>query len=166
MKEKTLKNKIKRLHNAIRHHRDEKGTNRCWLDDQLLYSVLPEGKKAVTLLPERHLFIRNCERFYDTRQNPNETGGPHAWNDPETKAEAEVIKLKEENQKLKELYEDCRLRNLELATKFGTAAAEAFNLKEKQNQTKSMDSCPDHPLSPVVNYTTGRRCSSCLRLIY
>lgn len=25
--------------------------------------------------------------------------------------------------------------------------------------------CPDHPTAPVENYTTGRRCSTCLRLV-
>lgn len=25
--------------------------------------------------------------------------------------------------------------------------------------------CPDHPTAPVENYTTGRRCSQCLRLV-
>lgn len=87
--------RIQELENGIRLHRDERGTNRCWLDDNRLYSLLAGESEAVTVLPEKHLFIKNCERFYDSRQNPNETGGCHAWNDAETKAEAELIKLKD-----------------------------------------------------------------------
>ena len=31
--------------------------------------------------------------------------------------------------------------------------------------TEDPNHCPDHPTAPVENYTTGRRCSQCLRLV-
>ena len=38
-----LMEEVESLRSAIRLHRDEKGHDRCWLDDQRLYSILPEG---------------------------------------------------------------------------------------------------------------------------
>lgn len=63
---------IERLRDAIRLHRDEKGHDRCWLDDERLYSVLPEGEKADMILPCREEFLANCARYWADRQ-PKET---------------------------------------------------------------------------------------------
>ncbi len=58
---------IARLKNAIRRHRDNRGDDRCWLDDQELYAALGETE-AVFILPPRPVFLKNCERFFDMRQ--------------------------------------------------------------------------------------------------
>lgn len=59
---------IIKLRAAIRLHRDEKGHDRCWLDDQRLYQVLPESVKADFKLPNREEFLKNCEKYWKERQ--------------------------------------------------------------------------------------------------
>src|SRR5579859_3417320 len=66
---------IMRLRNGIRDHRDQRGDDRCWIDDEKLYGLLPEGVKAQTAL-DSGLMIRNCQRFIETRQHP---GDRFAW---------------------------------------------------------------------------------------
>lgn len=67
----TLKDEVIRLRDAIRSHRDEKGHDRCWLDDIELYKSLPEGTFGIDLaLPPKEEFIKNCERYHAHRQDP------------------------------------------------------------------------------------------------
>lgn len=63
--------KIRELHIAIRKHRDWRGDDRCWLDDERLYGVLPEGFVA----PERDTSVElsNCTKFIACRKNPKTT---------------------------------------------------------------------------------------------
>ncbi len=63
-----LKEEIIRLRNAIRKHRDEKGHDRCWLDDNELYMVLPEQKSADTKLPNWREFSEECRKYWEKRQ--------------------------------------------------------------------------------------------------
>lgn len=58
---------IKRLQEAIREHRDQRGDDRCWLDDLKLYSALGEDVIANNNLPPKDKFLANCGRFYDSR---------------------------------------------------------------------------------------------------
>lgn len=68
----TAKDEIIRLRNSIRAHRDEKGHDRCWLDDVELYAILPEGTFGIDLaLPPKDEFIKNCERYHAHRQDPS-----------------------------------------------------------------------------------------------
>lgn len=54
---------------AIRKHRDEKGHDRCWLDDLVLYRMLPEGIGDADLtLPPKEEFLRGCDRYYELRR--------------------------------------------------------------------------------------------------
>jgi hypothetical protein len=57
-----------RLQDAIRRHRDQRGDDRCWMDDEELYAVLPEGYTP----PARDTAVelKNCERFIASRRNP------------------------------------------------------------------------------------------------
>jgi hypothetical protein len=59
---------LARLQAAIREHRDARGDDRCWKDDEELYKMLPEGYTP----PERDeaVELKNCERFILNRQNP------------------------------------------------------------------------------------------------
>ncbi len=66
-----------RLRAGIRQHRDERGDDRCWLDDQRLYSLLPDTKNAITKLPPKDVFLNSCERFWQTRQAKPEK--LHEW---------------------------------------------------------------------------------------
>lgn len=59
---------IKTLRNAIRKHRDQKGDDRCWLDDLELYKALPEGVADADLrLPSPEKMLENCKRFIQCR---------------------------------------------------------------------------------------------------
>lgn len=57
------------VEDAIRMHRDQRGHDRCWLDDEALYAVLPEGfnTPSVLNLPPREDFLKGCETYYDRR---------------------------------------------------------------------------------------------------
>lgn len=56
------------LEAAIRKHRDQRGDDRCWLDDEDLYRLLPEGYAT----PERDVLVEvaNCLQFLRCRRNP------------------------------------------------------------------------------------------------
>lgn len=60
--------RVKELENAIRAHRDQRGDDRCWMDDEALYKVLPEGYVP----PKRDVSveIKHCLQFISCRQNP------------------------------------------------------------------------------------------------
>lgn len=60
-----------RLKAAIRKHRDQRGDDRCWLDDGELYGVLGEGLSNQELPPHDE-FISNCERYWKCRQSDGE----------------------------------------------------------------------------------------------
>lgn len=62
---------IMKLRNAIRAHRDQKGDDRCWMDDIELYKVLPEGvvNADLSLLSDEQ-FRRNCDLFIKNRKCP------------------------------------------------------------------------------------------------
>ena len=69
-----LKNEVVRLRNAIREHRNQRGDDRCWMDDHVLYMNLPEKDSGITTLPAKEEFLNNCarycERFWTLRQKP------------------------------------------------------------------------------------------------
>lgn len=60
--------RVEELEAAIRRHRDARGDNRCWMDDEALYRVLPEGFTP----PERDtaVEIERCLQFLLARKNP------------------------------------------------------------------------------------------------
>lgn len=53
-----LREEVKKLRDVIRYHRDQKGDDRCWVDDLRLYETLPEGSEGYdsTLPPEDVFF--------------------------------------------------------------------------------------------------------------
>jgi hypothetical protein len=59
---------FERYASAIRRHRDYRGDDRCWQDDEELYRVLPEGYTP----PKRDTTVEltNCERYIRCRHNP------------------------------------------------------------------------------------------------
>jgi hypothetical protein len=60
--------RVLELEAAIRKHRDQRGDDRCWMDDEELYKVLPEGYNP----PERDSAVElaNCQKFIACRHNP------------------------------------------------------------------------------------------------
>ena len=67
----SLKDEVLKLRNAIRSHRDQKGDDRCWMDDIELYKALPEGvaEADLSLLSDEQ-FRRNCDLFIKNRKCP------------------------------------------------------------------------------------------------
>ena len=62
---------IKKLRAVIRYHKDQKGDDRCWVDDIRLYETLPEGCTGYdSTLPPENVFLENCKKFCKTRQTP------------------------------------------------------------------------------------------------
>ncbi len=59
---------VERLRDAIRQHRDARGDDRCWMDDEELYKVLPEGYTP----PARDTTVElaSCEQYIACRHNP------------------------------------------------------------------------------------------------
>ena len=67
----SLKEEVKKLRNIIRYHRDQKGDDRCWVDDIRLYETLPEGSVGYeSTLPSEEVFLSNCKKFCQSRQVP------------------------------------------------------------------------------------------------
>lgn len=67
-----LEAEVERLKAAIREHRDQRGDNRCWLDDLNLYTALGEGTSDpwITELPTCSEFLQSCRRYWQQRQAP------------------------------------------------------------------------------------------------
>jgi len=53
------------LEASILKHRDQRGDDRCWLDDLELYKLV--GGTADNSLPPKEKFLANCARFYEAR---------------------------------------------------------------------------------------------------
>lgn len=67
-----LRAEVERLRAAIRKHRDEKGDNRCWLDDYELYAALGEPiPDWACKLDEPYTMMVNCGRFIESRHDPS-----------------------------------------------------------------------------------------------
>lgn len=64
-----LQARVTLLESAIRAHRDQKGDDRCWLDDATLYEVLGE-EVARSTLPPKCEFLESCTRYWEQRRNP------------------------------------------------------------------------------------------------
>jgi hypothetical protein len=59
---------VKRLQDAIRAHRDARGDDRCWMDDEELYKVLPEGYTPP--VRDSAVELERCQQFIASRQHP------------------------------------------------------------------------------------------------
>lgn len=60
---------LDRLKLAIRRHRDERGNDRCRLDDDRLYAELGEPIPDRPL-PSKQDFLTECGRFWESRRTP------------------------------------------------------------------------------------------------
>src|SRR4051794_12801651 len=66
-----------RLKAAIREHKDQRGDDRCWLDDVKLYHPLGEGVSPDAGLPPKCEFLESCSRYFDQRQWPADKNRRH-----------------------------------------------------------------------------------------
>ena len=55
---------IKTLRQSIRYHRDQKGDDRCWLDDHRLWSLLEDTQPKTIDLPSFDQMMETCGAFY------------------------------------------------------------------------------------------------------
>jgi hypothetical protein len=60
--------KLDILRAGIRKHRDQKGDDRCWMDDEELYKLLPEGYEAP--VRDSSVELKQCELYIKCRHNP------------------------------------------------------------------------------------------------
>lgn len=67
-------NCVEMLFQSIRKHRDQRGDDRCYLDDHELYLVLPEGDTRPTR--EIAVTLENCAKFIECRQQGREYVSP------------------------------------------------------------------------------------------
>jgi hypothetical protein len=59
--------RVEELTSAIRKHRDQKGDDRCWLDDLDLYSTMDDASYD-SQLPPKCEFLESCSRYWNQRQ--------------------------------------------------------------------------------------------------
>lgn len=53
---------------AIRTHRDQRGDDRCWLDDYVVWAMLEDSPCAPTVLPSFETGMQLCWQFYHWRR--------------------------------------------------------------------------------------------------
>jgi hypothetical protein len=85
--------RVDELMSAIKKHHDQKADDRCFMDDDVLYSVaglIPVDRRV----GDKEAMLANCKRFLEQRC---EAGG---WR-PYTELEKEIEELKAENKSLK-----------------------------------------------------------------
>ena len=83
---------------AIRRHRDQRGDDRCFLDDIELYGILPEGYEVGPQLDEPDVMLENCKRFIASRHNPECT-----YLSPQREIDRLEARVKELEERLKTL---------------------------------------------------------------
>lgn len=74
-----LEQEVMKLRSAIRYHRDQKGDDRCWLDDIKLYEALPETGNAELTLPPKEEFLGSCKKFWECRQGQVFKNADHCY---------------------------------------------------------------------------------------
>lgn len=76
-----LRDEVIKLRTTIREHRDMRGDDRCWKDDDLLYQTLPEGSFCLKEFTpeEKEILMARCSRYWDTRRYPANLGKVHEW---------------------------------------------------------------------------------------
>jgi hypothetical protein len=61
-----------KLATAIRKHRDQRGDDRCWMDDYELYEALPEGINGADLrLNTPDEMLACCRQYIAKRHDPS-----------------------------------------------------------------------------------------------
>lgn len=60
--------RVEELEAAIRRHRDQRGDDRCWMDDEALYAALPEGYSPPAR--DSRVELALCEKYIACRHNP------------------------------------------------------------------------------------------------
>lgn len=79
---------IRQIRYSIRTHRDQKGDDRCWLDDYLVWKFLDEGSSDLQTMPSFLEGMRLCRDFFIYRRvetpdpiPPDAIQDPLRWDD-------------------------------------------------------------------------------------
>lgn len=85
------------MEKAIRAHRDQRGDDRCWMDDRVLYGILGESEpEHVGQLDDPETMLANCKRFIASRHDPSK---------PYTSPQRTIATLESEHARLRSLVE-------------------------------------------------------------
>lgn len=109
------------LEKGVREHRDARGDDRCWMDDEALYKLLPEG--FIPPARDTAVELTRCQQFIASRQNPATT-----YVSPEREIESLRALLKEskrEHAPITSIY--CRRRYIDEDP--CTCGADAWNAR-------------------------------------
>jgi hypothetical protein len=68
MTDKNFLTDLKFLRAAIRYHRDQKGDDRCWIDDNKLWALLPDSPPDLVGLPSFDEMMKRCSDFFQYRR--------------------------------------------------------------------------------------------------
>lgn len=92
-----MRERIGELRNIVRYHRDQKGDDRCWLDDFLLWKTV--SGKDITELPTYEEGMRKCRAYFGLRsmksldQTPvNAVIDPEKWDEDLTTMNEEQLR--------------------------------------------------------------------------
>ena len=90
--------RIKELRSVIRTNRDQKGDDRCWLDDYLVWNTLPKTKQVLHL-PTYDEGMKRCRSFFKYRNSASMEEipadailDPAKWDDDLAKMSAEDLR--------------------------------------------------------------------------
>lgn len=94
-----LIDEIKAIRNEIRYHRDQKGDDRCWVDDVRLWTLLPDASPKPTALPPFEEMMKRCGAFYRNRRAdlpdivpPDAIQNPAEWDNDLGSMGEEILK--------------------------------------------------------------------------
>ncbi len=77
-----MRERIIQIRRLIRTHRDQIGDDRCWVDDGLVWSALPDSPPEMTTIPSDAM--ERCEAFFRLRRADEADVVPYrAMRDPE-----------------------------------------------------------------------------------
>lgn len=60
--------RLEALRAAIRNHRDQKGDDRCWIDDYSVWGLLNDTPAEPRALPNYETMMKKCSAFYEYRR--------------------------------------------------------------------------------------------------
>jgi hypothetical protein len=101
----TTADRIKTVRSALRLHRDQKGDDRCWVDDWFVWAALEDQPPEPAAAPSFEEGMKKCHAFYERRRADtadvvpaNANHDPQAWDADlakmnEAQREAELERL-------------------------------------------------------------------------
>lgn len=92
---------VKKYEEGIRAHRDARGDDRCWMDDEELYKLLPEGFEPP--LRDSSVELERCKQFITCRHNPSTE-----YVSPEREIESLKDDIKERDERIDRLIATVR----------------------------------------------------------